>query len=422
MTKRSRRRPNPWRIGLLLVLIGAALYVNQVVVPATPPLFVPTPTPTRSPESFVNQADDLYQEGKLSQAIEAYQEAIAADPDNTNLYVTLARMQVFAGQYDEALINAQNALLSNPENPLAHAVEGWILGFKGEYLEAEAAIKKALELDPNNALAHAYYAEVLVNKGDYEELERAAEQSRLARDLDPNSLEVHRARGLVLIAYGSENLPEAVSELKTAIAINDKISDLHLNLGYAYKLMEEDDLAVEELLTAYTLKPQDGTPLIEAASVYAKVGQYGKAVQHAEQAVKTEPGNARWHAFLGSMYYRNQELDKAIQELSLAVHGGSTAEGVAVEGLPLDYGTVAGYYSIYGFALAKQNRCAEAVPIFQALLTTVSQDETAVYNANEGLGICLGISGTETPEAGDGSSESAGSSDATEAVVETQAP
>ena len=45
-----RRKPfNPWRILLLLILIGAALYVNQVVVPATPPLFIPTPTPTLPP-------------------------------------------------------------------------------------------------------------------------------------------------------------------------------------------------------------------------------------------------------------------------------------------------------------------------------------------------------------------------------------
>jgi tetratricopeptide (TPR) repeat protein len=112
---------------------------------------------------------------------------------------------------------------------------------------------------------------VLANEGDFEDQEKAAEHSRLAKELDPNLLEVHRARGLVLLAFGSENLPEAVSELKAAIAINDKIADLHYNLGYAYKVMEESDLAVEELLYAYTLNPKDGAPLIEAASVYARM-------------------------------------------------------------------------------------------------------------------------------------------------------
>lgn len=403
MTRRTRRRASPWRIALLLILISAALYVNQVVVPATPPLFVPTATATRSPESYTNQAEELYTAGKLTQAIEAYQEAISVDPNNAGNYVTLARLQVFAGQYDEAILNAQNALLKNPNNPQAHALEGWALGFKGEYLEGEASIKKALELDPNNALAHAFYAEILINKvlageGDFEDQEKAADQSRLAKDLDPNLLEVHRARGLVLLAFGSENLPEAVSELKAAIAINDKIADLHYNLGYAYKIMEESDLAVEELLTAYTLNPTDGAPLIEAASVYAREGQFGKASQHAEQAVKTDPSNARWHAFLGIMYYRNNELDKAIQELDLAIRGGALEDGTVVAGLPLEYGTVPQYYWFYGFALAKSERCSEAMPVFEALLRGVPDDETAVYNATEGMGLCLG--GTPTPGEG----------------------
>ena len=400
MTRRTKRRASPFRIALLLVAIVALFYVNRVVVPATSPLFIPTATPTLSPESYVNQAEQYYKEGKLSQAIEAYQKSITVDPNNPSNYITLARIQVFAGQYDDAIINAQNALLKNPDNPLAHAVEGWALGFKGQYLEAEAAVKKALELDPNSALAHAYYAEILVNKGDPEELDKAAEQSRLARDLDTSLLEVHRARGLVLLASSSENLPEAISELKAAIALNDKIADLHLNLGYAYELSTENDQAIEELLTAYALNPKDAAPLIEAARVYGSLGQFGKATQYAEQAVSVEPANARFHAFLGIMYYRSQDLDKAIKELSLAVHGGTTAEGVAVVGLPLEYGKVAEYYTIYGFSLAKNGDCSQAVPVFQALLNGVKDDETAVFNANEGMSICLNgtpTPGTETP-------------------------
>ena len=80
MKKKRRRRPNPWRVILLLILIGAALYVNQVVVPAMPPLFIPTATPTRDPESFVSAADALFDSAKYAQAITAYEEAIRIIP------------------------------------------------------------------------------------------------------------------------------------------------------------------------------------------------------------------------------------------------------------------------------------------------------------------------------------------------------
>lgn len=399
MTRRPRNRSNPWRILLLLVLIGIALYFNQVVVPATPPLFIPTATPTRSPDSYILEAEQFYKEGKLAQAISSYKQAIIADPNNPTLYVTLARVQVFAGEYEVAITNTQNALLKNPSNPLAHAVHGWALGFQGDYLEAEAALKKALELDANSALAHAFYAEILVNKGDFEDFDKAATESRLAKELDPNSLEVHRARGLVLLNSGEENLEEAINELKAAIAINDKIADLHLNLGFAYRLTQENDLAVDELLAAYALNPQNPNIPTEITFAYANEGQFGKAAQYAEDAVKIAPDDPKLHGNLGIMYYKNNEMDRAITELALAVHGGATADGVVVEGLPLDYSRVAEFYWFYGFALAKSNRCGEAVPVFRALLTGVPDYELAVANAEAGLELCLASLETPAPTA-----------------------
>jgi len=60
------------------------------------------------------------------------------------------------------------------------------------------------------------------------------------------------------------------------------------------------------------------------------------------------------------------------------------------------------YYWYYGFALARARRCAEAIPVFQALLSGVPDNEIAVYNAQEGLNICkeqaeTPVEVTETP-------------------------
>jgi len=397
VTRRPSKRSNPWRVMLLLILIGVALYFNQVIVPATPPLFIATPTPTRSPESFLNEAEQFFNEGKLTQAIAAYKQSIIADPNNPAIFVALARTQVYAGEYEEAVVNTQNALLKNPNNPMAHAVQGWALGFLEDYLAAEAAVRKAIELDANNALAHAYYAEILVNKGNFEDFDKAAAESRLSRELGPNLMESHRARGLVLLYSGTENLDQAAQEFKAALAINDKIADLHLFLGFAYRLMGENDLAVDELLAAYALNPKNADIPTEISFAYANEGQFGKASQYAEDAVSIDPATPRLHGNLGVMYYRNNDLNGAITELGLAVRGGVTPDGVAVEGLPLDYGKVAEYYWFYGFALAKSNRCAEAVPIFQALVSGVPDYELAVDNARAGLELCLQSLETPTP-------------------------
>ena len=131
---------------------------------------------------------------------------------------------------------------------MAHAVQAWALGFQEKYGEAERVVLKALDLDPNNALAHAFYAEILINQGDYNLYDKAIEESKKARDLDPSALETHRARGIVLL--NTQNVEESVEEFQAALAINKNIADLYLNLGVAYKLLENYDLAQEALLAS----------------------------------------------------------------------------------------------------------------------------------------------------------------------------
>lgn len=400
MLRRTRRHFNPWRILVLLLLIGAAVYINQVVVPTTPPLFIPTATPTRSPESFINEADRLFEAGKFNQAISAYEDALQVDPDNPSIYLTMAHAQIFTGKYEDALESAERALILNSRNPQAYTMKAWALDFLGDYTQAEGAVRKALELDANHALAHAVYAEILVDKalagqGDIGTLERAADESRLAQSLAPNMLETHRARGYVL--WNTGNSAEAIQEYKAAVAINDKISDLHMALGYNHHSLGDYDLAVNEFLQAYALNPTDPAAPLEISRTYATVGDFSQAVQYAEQAVKTSPQNPRLHGNLGVMYYKNRQYEPAITELRLALQGGQLEDGTIVRGLPLNYGTVAEYYAIYGLALAKSGHCGEAIPIFQAIITGIPEDEINTYNAEQGMLICLEASTASPP-------------------------
>ncbi len=405
MKRRRRRRSNPWRILLIVVLIGVGLYVNQVVVPATPPLFIPTATATRSPESYINEAQALYEEGKLLQAIDSYEEAVQVDPDNPSIYLDLARAQIYTNRYEAALENAEKALILNNNNPLAHAMKAWALDFEGDYTQAEAAVKRAIELDANSAIAHAVYAEILMDQsltsqGDLGTLDRAIEESRQAIALDGNLLESRRARGYVL--WNTGNYEEAIQEYKTAVAINDKIADLHMALGYNYYFLGESASAVEEFLQAYALNPTDPTAPLEISQTYSSVGDFSQAVQYADQAVKAAPENPKFHGNLGVMYYKNNQLPEAIESLTLALRGGVMEDGTVVEGLPLDYGSVANYYAIYGLALAKSGRCGDAVPIFQAIINGVPDDEINTYNAEQGMIVCKeGLSDLPTAEAED---------------------
>ncbi|MFU8771350.1 MAG: tetratricopeptide repeat protein [Anaerolineales bacterium] len=403
MLRKRGRRSNPWRVLLFLILIGAALYVNQVVVPATHPLFIPTAEPTRSPESFINEAIADFEAGRLPQAINAYKQAVSVDPDNASIYVALARAQLYSGQYEEALESADKAIILNNDNPMAHTFKAWALDSLGDRTQAEAAVTRAIELDANNAVAHAVHAIILTNRaisgqGDLGLIDRAAEASRLALSLDNSLMETRRARGFVLWHTG--NYQESIQEYQAAVAINDRIADLHLALGYNFRAIQDYVKAVESFHQATSLKPNDPIPPLEISRTYYSIGDFAQALQYAEQAVKTDPNNPRWRANLGLMYYKNamamnelSHLQDAIAELSIAIQGGETEDGHIIEGMPLNYGTVAEYYAIYGLALARSNRCSEAIPIFQVILSGVPNDEVNVYNAEFGLELCRETAG-----------------------------
>jgi tetratricopeptide (TPR) repeat protein len=386
-----RQRSNPWRVIFLFVLVGAAVYVNQVIVPVTPPLFVPTPTATRSPESYVADAESLMSQGKISQAIQAYQQAIQADPKNSSNFIILARLQIYSGDYEGAIISAENSLLLNSNNSMSHAMLGWARGLNGEYLEGIGSLNRAIELEPNNATAYACLAEITAlqvqdGQGDLGSLDKAVQASRKAIELNPNLMETHRARGTVLEI--TANYEEAAKEFEAAIAQNTNIADLHLALGRNYRALEMYEKAIEEFNRANALNPADPMPDTLISRTYATVGEYAKAIQYAQQAVKDTPEDAYMHGNLGSMYYRNRQYPEAVNSLKLAVRGGTTEEGAVVEGLPLDYGRVAEYFYSYGLALARTGDCGEALQISQAVQLGVPNDEVSMYNAEEIINLC----------------------------------
>lgn len=390
MTRR-RKRPNwfGWTVFGLVVLFG--YYFNQVYLPAQPNPFEATPTPTRSPEALATEAEALFKQGKLVQAIETYQQAINASPQNPTLYIAIARLQVWAGQPEEAQANAENAILLNPENSMAHAVRAWALDFQGENSKAIESIEKAVTLDPNNALAHAYYAEIMIDSGLFENYDKAIEESKIAQALDPNALETHRARGYVLEALGSEgnNYELAIAEYRAAIEINPNIAILHMELGRNLRFKEVYDQAITEFTLANTLNPEDYEPDYLISRTYFTIGEHAKALQYAETAVKDAPTRPDLRGHWGIMYYRNGFWDKAIEQLGLAIHGGKTEDGFPIKGLPLTTdGRSAEYYFTYGLALARKNQCGEALQISQSLQSNVPNDENAVFAATEIIRIC----------------------------------
>lgn len=402
---RKRRRSNPFRVILLLVVIAGLFAADRFILPTLPNLFMATSTPTRPPESYITDAQKLENEGRLTLAITAYKQAIEVDPKNPANYLALTRLYIYTGSYTEAITQAENAQLLNPNNDTAMALRGWALSFAGDYIQAEATLKNAIAVNPKNAAAVAYLSEVYIDmleagQGQLDTSQAAIDYSKKAVEMAPSAIETHRARGLVLEYTGNND--EAVSEFEAAIAINPNIADLHLALGRNYYALLKYDPAITEYTKANALNPKDSTPESLIASVYLINGDYPKAAQYAEAALQDNPTNPYLYGNLGLIYWRQAYYQEAVDMLKIAVQGGVTSDGQTVKGLSMDYAKAGSFYYTYGLALANIGQCNLALQIAQAVATGMRNDEVAVYNAQEIINVCELLSkqgATEVPTA-----------------------
>jgi len=408
----KRRKPlNVFRIVFLAALVGGAIYINQFIVPTIQPIGVPTSTPTRDPESYVTEAESLYNQGKFSQAIDAYAQVVQARPKDAASYIAMAKAQVWSGKYADAQKSAEYALLLNPTNSMAYAVRGWALDFQGKYAESEASLKRAIELDDKNALAHAYYAELLAdliaaNPGSrLDAVTLAGSESKTALQLDRGIVETHRARGYVYYVTSSANLDLSVSEYQAAIAINKNIEDLYVKLGLSYQALRLNEEAIAAYGNAISLNPTDPLPDFYTSLIYANLGSFNTAIQYAQTAVGIAPAATNLHGNLGVMLYRNSKYPEAIQELSLVIKGGTLADGTVVKPMDITASSrTPEFYAVYGLALAKLRppQCGEAELIAQEIRAKLPGDETSVFNADEINRLCTLVAQTTPGAAGTG--------------------
>jgi tetratricopeptide (TPR) repeat protein len=210
-------------------------------------------------------------------------------------------------------------------------------------------------------------------------------------------VETHRARGYLLARVPDPepnpdpitNLEEAVQEYDAAIQINPKLSLLFLEQGQNYRNLSLKDKAIEAFTLANTLDPSDPQPDFFISRTYATYGEYEKALQYADTALQNNPEDPTLRANLGVMYYRNFKYEEAVQELGLAIFGGTTKDGVEVKAILLSTSPrVSEFYFTFGLALARTNQCGQALRIAQDLQSRGSSDEITQDATNRIIEIC----------------------------------
>jgi len=160
----------------------------------------------------------------LKGASRCYESCLELEPDNVEILVKLAGVEMDDGNYEDALSYFDKALSFDPTatDALLHRANLFLL--QKEPLKAKAELVKCLELRPDYSLARLRLATVLMTT---EEVSDAQSCLDLAANIDPQSSEVRSYLGEMYFSRG--DFAEARREFELAIKYDPENPTAYFN-------------------------------------------------------------------------------------------------------------------------------------------------------------------------------------------------
>jgi tetratricopeptide (TPR) repeat protein len=239
---------------------------------------------------------------------------VSADAMRAASYQNLGTTFLEAGRLDEAVEAFNHALALEPDYAPAHNSLGSVLRQQGHHDEAIAQLEAALRLQPAFDDARFNLANARADRGDWA---RAIAEYEAILRRRPDAVDVQSNLG---IALASANRPvEAVEHFRAAVALAPQDAKAHYNLGHALLVRGDSSEAVEHLARALQLDPGDATTHDELGSVYLAKQDFANAAHEFRESIRLSPRAAEAHNNLGIALASVGRVDEAVREFEIAL-------------------------------------------------------------------------------------------------------
>lgn len=264
---------------------------------------------------------ELFEQGRLDEALVQFQEAIRKQPDYLEGHVSIAVILIEKGKLEEAIPRLEKALALDPKCWFAHANLGLVRQKQGHRQESIAHFRKAVELNPKHVVARTNLGRALAEEGL---LDEAVVHFQAAVSLAPKDAPSRVNLGNAQLDRG--HLAEAIQQYREALALDPRCPGARIGLAEALARQGQFSAALEEFRAAHQADPRDPAvlnglawllatcpepsvrdgsealrlaqsactltgyedfaSLRSLAAAYAAVGRWAEAVATAEQALK----------------------------------------------------------------------------------------------------------------------------------------
>lgn len=299
-------------------------------------------------------------QGKLQEAVLAFDSVISLKPDFPDGYNNRGIARRDLGRFESALADYDKAIRLNPDYADAYNNRGVVLHDLGRLEAAVESYTKAINLNPDYANAYSNLGTTL---SDLEQFDEAITSYEKATQLNPGHAEAYYNLGIALKKTGRTE--EALNAYEKAIELRPGYSEAFHNYGIALHELKQVDRAVEMFERALDLKPDFAKAYLNYGQVLSDLERHSATVAIYERAVAVIPDNPEIYFRLGKALYAADRVADAVVSLSKAI-----------ELLP-EYGDA---YNNRGVALYDLGHFKESANDFKKALDLRPDDEHAYNN------------------------------------------
>jgi tetratricopeptide (TPR) repeat protein len=299
------------------------------------------------PDFYNNSGEAFRALKKYDQAIACYKQAIEINPGFAGAYNNFGNVLKEMGKYEDAIERYQQAIVVAPDFPIPYNNLGIVLKDLGRHSEAISRYEQALTLLPDYAEAHSNLGNVYL---ELERQEDAIIHYKKALAIMPGYAEAHSNMGNALRSLGRQtesikhyeqaislrpdfamaqyNMGIALDELgrpedaiscyERAIAINTDYAEAYNNLGFSLQELGRREEAIKNYEKALALKPDYAAAHLHLSMIIPRQEQIPAIENLLNSPLLSKTDATHYHFALGNIYNGNEMFDKAFEHFSQA--------------------------------------------------------------------------------------------------------
>lgn len=345
-------------------LMGIPLEVSLMVVLAVSTVL---PAPTEAASGSRDHAFQLYNAGRLQEAVSELDQVIASHPRDIEALAKRGNSHLRLDQPQRALGDFERVIKLSPLNPSAQTDRGIALLMLGRNDEALKSFEKAarywaiplnaarglngsqtrsIEAGKSSAhcgMAQAYHRlgrngeaideynraitilgtdpNAYIGRGNarvaLEQTDEALADYNEAVRLGPGSSRAYSSRGMLLADLGQED--RALADYSRAIELDPGFAHAYSLRGALLAQRGQNDRALEDYESVVRLRPGDASGYKDRGGMLVRLGQYERAINDLNRAIALDPSRATAFLNRGAAYNSLGQYERAIDDLNKAI-------------------------------------------------------------------------------------------------------